>query len=66
VNSLFEELLNLATLGAIFGRKMMTPANIERRRRTVIDFVLSYLQLPDAEPLPSIRRRAGELASLVS
>jgi AcrR family transcriptional regulator len=52
---------NQHTLGAIFGREMMTPANIERRRRTVIDFVLSYLQMPNAMPLPPSRRRACRL-----
>ena len=57
---------NQHTFGAIFGRDMMTPANIERRRRAVIDFVLSYLQTPNAAPLPAIRRRTRELAALVS
>jgi AcrR family transcriptional regulator len=57
---------NQHALGAIFGRDMTTLASIERRRRTVVDFVLSYLQMLDAKPLPSTRRRSGELASLVS
>jgi AcrR family transcriptional regulator len=57
---------NQHTFGAIFDREMMTPANLERRRRTVIDFVLGYLQTPDAMELPATRRRAGRLASLVS
>jgi AcrR family transcriptional regulator len=57
---------NQYTFGAIFGREMLTPANVERRRRAVIDFVLSYLQTPNATPLPAVRRRARELASLVS
>jgi AcrR family transcriptional regulator len=57
---------NQYTFGAIFARDMMTPTNIERRRRAVIDFVLSYLQTPNAAPLPAIRRRAREFASLVS
>lgn len=54
---------NQYTFGAIFGREMMTPANIERRRRTVIDFVLRYLQSPRNIHMPSIRRRAGRLGS---
>jgi AcrR family transcriptional regulator len=57
---------NQHTFGVIFGREMMTSANIERRRRAVIDFVFSYLQTPDAMPLPSIRRSASRLARLVS
>src|SRR5262245_8778512 len=57
---------NQHTFGAIFGRQMLTPANVERRRRAAIDFVLSYLQTPNAAPLPSIRRRTRELAALVS
>ena len=40
---------NQHTFGAIFGREMMTPANIKRRRRAVIDFVLSYLHTPNAD-----------------
>src|SRR3954451_13357781 len=35
---------NQHTFGVIFGRDLMTAANIEKRRRAVIDFVLSYLQ----------------------
>lgn len=57
---------NQYTFGAIFGRDLMTPANIERRRRTVIDFVLSYLQTPNALPLPASSRRPRALARLVS
>src|SRR5262245_30618217 len=57
---------NQHTLGVIFGREMTTLANIERRRRTVVDFVLSYLQTPDARPLPLGHRRSGESVSLVS
>jgi AcrR family transcriptional regulator len=57
---------NQHTFGVIFGREMMTPANVERRRRAVIDFVLSYLQTPDAMPLPVSRRRAGRLTPLAS
>jgi AcrR family transcriptional regulator len=49
---------NQHTFGAIFGREMMTPANIERRRRTVIDFVLRYLQMPNDIQMPSTRRRS--------
>jgi AcrR family transcriptional regulator len=57
---------NQHTLSVIFGRDMMTPASIARRRRTVIDLVLSYLQTPAAMPLPVRRRRTGALVSLVS
>jgi AcrR family transcriptional regulator len=57
---------NQHTLGVIFGREMMSRPNIERRRRTVIDFVLRYLQMPDAMDLPETRCKAGRLASLVS
>jgi TetR/AcrR family transcriptional regulator len=39
---------NQHTFGVIFEREMMTRANLERRRRTVIDFVLGYLQAPKA------------------
>jgi AcrR family transcriptional regulator len=47
------------TFGVIFGRQMMSPANIERRRRTVIDFVLSYLQAPNAMPFSSTPQKVG-------
>jgi TetR/AcrR family transcriptional regulator len=57
---------NQHTLGVIFGREMMTLANIERRRQTVIDFVLSYLQKPGAVRTPSARRKVGEFASVLS
>jgi TetR/AcrR family transcriptional regulator len=50
---------NQHTFGVIFGREMMSAANIERRRRTVIDFVLSYLQVPSAMPLPSARHKVA-------
>lgn len=53
---------NQHTLGVIFGRDMMSPANIKRRRRTVIDFVLSYLQAPNATRLPSPHRKGGTVA----
>jgi len=57
---------NQHTLGAIFGRQMTTRVNVERRRRTVVDFVLSYLQMPGSNPLPASRHRGGELVALVS
>jgi TetR/AcrR family transcriptional regulator len=58
---------NQYTLGAIFGRELMTPANIEKRRHAVIDLVLGYLQTPQASlPLPAKRRRAAVLEPLVS
>jgi TetR/AcrR family transcriptional regulator len=56
---------NQHTFGVIFEREMMTRANLERRRRTVIDFVLGYLQAPKAiETAPVGRSR--RVASLVS
>jgi Tetracyclin repressor-like, C-terminal domain len=56
---------NQHTFGVIFEREMMTRANLERRRRTVIDFVLGYLQAPKAiEPASAGRGRS--VASLVS
>ena len=56
---------NQHTFGVIFERAMMTRANLERRRRTVIDFVLGYLQAQKAiEPTSADRGR--RVASLVS
>lgn len=56
---------NQHTFGVIFEREMMTRANLERRRRTVIDFVLGYLQAPKAiEAAPVGRSR--RVVSLVS
>jgi AcrR family transcriptional regulator len=57
---------NQHTFGVIFGRDLMTAANIDKRRRAVIDFVLSYLQKADADERPATRRRIGSLAPLVS
>jgi TetR/AcrR family transcriptional regulator len=57
---------NQHTLGVIFKRDMMSPANIKRRRRTVIDFVLSYLQVPDAMRLPPAHRKIGGAAELTA
>ena len=49
---------NQHTFGVIFEREMMTRANLARRRRTVIDFVLGYLQAPKAiETAPVSRSR---------
>jgi AcrR family transcriptional regulator len=49
---------NQHTFGVIFEREMMTRANLARRRRTVIDFVLGYLQAPKAiETAPVGRSR---------
>jgi AcrR family transcriptional regulator len=56
---------NQHTFGVIFEREMMTRANLERRRRTVIDFVLGYLQAPKGvETAPVGRSR--RVVSLVS
>ena len=56
---------NQHTFGAIFDREMMTRANLERRRRTVIDFVLGYLQAPKAIETASAAP-GRRVASLVS
>jgi TetR/AcrR family transcriptional regulator len=56
---------NQHTFGVIFGREMMTPANIEMRRRTVIDFVLSYLQMRNTARMRSAGHGVGELTSLI-
>jgi AcrR family transcriptional regulator len=56
---------NQHTLGVIFEREMMTRANLERRRRTVIDFVLGYLRAPKAIE-PASAGRGRRVASLVS
>jgi AcrR family transcriptional regulator len=57
---------NQHSLGVIFEREMTSAANIERRRRTVVEFVLSYLQMPDAMRARSPRRKLGRHVSLVS
>lgn len=56
---------NQHTFGVIFGRKMMAFANIEMRRRAVIDFVLSYLQIRDTPAMRSTGREVSELTSLI-
>ncbi|MEW6451517.1 MAG: TetR/AcrR family transcriptional regulator [Pseudomonadota bacterium] len=57
---------NQHTLGVIFERKMAGDANIQRHKRTVVDFVLSYLRASDeARPRRSRRERVGD-ACLVS
>ena len=57
---------NQYTLGAIFGRELTTPANVERRRRSVIDLVLGYLQISSITVRPSKRRKVVDLEPLVS
>ena len=57
---------NQHTLGAIFGRDMMTPQLIELRRQTVVDFVLGYLTMPGAAPLSPLRKGRKALHPLVS
>jgi len=57
---------NQHSLGVIFGRQMTSDANIERRRRTVVEFVLGYLQNPDALRLQQPRRKLAKYVSLVS
>jgi TetR/AcrR family transcriptional regulator len=57
---------NQHSLGAIFGRKMTSAAEIERRKLTVVDFVLRYLRTSDALPAKPVRSRPREYAALVS
>src|SRR5882672_2423677 len=56
---------NQHSLGVIFEREMTSTANIERRRRTVVEFVLSYLRMPEAARVQAPRRRIARYASLV-
>jgi AcrR family transcriptional regulator len=55
---------NRHTFGLIFGREMTTTANIAKHRRTVIDFVLSYLQTSNALMLPPTQKQSDQFASL--
>jgi len=55
---------NQYTLGAIFGRDMISPTSIERRKRTVVDLVLRYLQTGNVASQRS--RRTTGYVSLVS
>ena len=57
---------NQHSLGVIFGREMTSGAALETRRRTVVEFVLSYLQMPQAKQARAPARRLGNYASLVS
>ncbi len=61
---------NQHSLGVIFGREMTSDAAIEMRRRTVVEFLLSYLQMPEARQASrqarAPGRKAGSYASLVS
>jgi TetR/AcrR family transcriptional regulator len=57
---------NQHSLGAIFGRDMMSEVNIEWRRRTVVEFVLSYLRMPDGARTRAPRRAPRKLEALVS
>jgi len=56
---------NQHSLGVIFAREMTSPASIARRKRTVVEFVLSYLQNSDVA-MPPARRGPAKQASLVS
>jgi TetR/AcrR family transcriptional regulator len=44
----FMYFANRHTLGAIFGRDLMSAAALKRRRRAIIDMVMAYLQPSDA------------------
>jgi hypothetical protein len=57
---------NQHSLGAIFGRDMTSGAVLETRRRTVVEFVLSYLQMPEAGAARMPVRKLASYASLVS
>jgi AcrR family transcriptional regulator len=57
---------NQHSLGAIFGREMTSGTAIEMRRRTVVEFVLSYLQMPGVKEARAPARRLANYASLVS
>src|SRR5258708_7907791 len=57
---------NQHSLGVIFGREMASAANVARRRRTVVEFVLSYLQMPQALRAQPPRRTTGKYISLLS
>src|SRR4051794_9556957 len=57
---------NQHTLGVIFAREMTSPASIARRKRTVVEFVLSYLQNSDVVAMQPARRGPARQASLVS
>ena len=56
---------NQHTLGVIFGREMTSLASIARRKRTVVDLVLSYLKVGGTASLQRWRRTGGYV-SLVS
>jgi AcrR family transcriptional regulator len=57
---------NQHSLGVIFEREMTSPASIARRKRTVVEFVLSYLQNSDVVAMQPARRGPARHASLVS
>ncbi len=55
------------TIGCvIFGREMTSVTTIAKRKRTVVDFVLRYLQKSDAAEATPGRQRNSEYAALVS
>jgi TetR/AcrR family transcriptional regulator len=57
---------NQHSLGVIFERKMTSDVNIGKRRRTVVDFVLSYLRMPGRAQTPPPRRKLESREALVS
>ena len=57
---------NQHSLGVIFQQDMTSDVNIGRRRRTVVDFVLSYLRVPDGVRARRLRRKLGKHVTLVS
>jgi AcrR family transcriptional regulator len=57
---------NRHSLGVIFGREMTTVVTIAKRKRTVVDFVLRYLQKSDAAEARPSRQKNREYAALVS
>ena len=56
----FMYFANQHTLGAIFGRDLMSPAALDRRRRAIIQMVLGSLQAVDTAAQP--QRRAATMA----
>ncbi len=57
---------NQHSLGVIFKRDMTSAVNIKKRRRTVVDFVLSYLRVHDGSRARRPRRKLGTHATLIS
>ena len=57
---------NQHSLGVIFEREMTSRANIQKRRQTVVEFVLSYLQLVSPTQNELRQPRPKTFATLIS